>query len=89
MNYPKQIWDQLKSLQSKDLYNALKKDKNWEQVDTVGAEQIFRHIADKDRYVHIHLHPTQKWGYGPKLLKNILNQIKWSEEDLRQLKLIK
>jgi len=83
---PKHIWDQLKALSSGDLIRALEKD-GWEQVDHEGAEQIFRH--PDGRLVSIHHHPTKKAGYGPKLLKNLLMQIGWSEEDMRRLKLIK
>jgi predicted RNA binding protein YcfA (HicA-like mRNA interferase family) len=88
MNYEKNVWDQLRSCSSKDFYRALKKDKNWNQTNSVGSQQIFRNKHD-GRYVSIHLHPSDKGGYGPKLLKELLNQINWTEEELIRLKLIK
>jgi hypothetical protein len=39
------------------------------------------------RRVQIHYHPQKT--YGPKLLKDILGDIGWSEQDMRKIKLIK
>jgi len=86
VKYSKPIWDQLKALSSGDLIRVLTKD-GWEQVDHEGAEHIFRH--PEGRLVSMHHHPASKKGYGAKLLKNLLAQIGWSEEDMRRLKLIK
>jgi hypothetical protein len=88
MKFPKNIWDQIKSLTSNDFYQALQKDDKWEFIDSKGAQQTFRNKCNGD-YVSIHLHPTSKCGYGQKLLKDLLDQIGWSEEEMRQLKLIK
>jgi len=88
MKLSKNTWDQLKSLNSKDFYQALKKDKNWDNIDSIGAQQTFRNKYN-GKYISIHLHPTKKCGYGSKLLKDLLRRIGWNEEDMRKLKLIK
>ena len=84
MKYSKQVWDQLKSLTAKELSLALLKD-GWKRTRTVGAVQAYRH--SDGRIVAIHIHPSQKHGYGPKLLKGLLADIAWSERDLRRLNL--
>lgn len=86
MKYSKKVWDQLRSLTSQELTKALEKD-GWSWKKTVGAVQIYRH--PDGRIVSIHLHPADKSGYGPKLLKGLLSDIGWSEKDLRRLRLIK
>ncbi|MBA7716229.1 hypothetical protein ES703_125297 [subsurface metagenome] len=88
MKYNKETRDQLRSLTSKEIYNALMKDKRWEYVDKIGAQQIFRNKLD-GRNVSIHLHPTKKRGYSRKLIKKLLDTIGWTEEELRIYKLIK
>lgn len=88
MKLPKNIWNQLKSLTQKDLYQALKKDGNWEYIDSIGAQQTFRNKNNGD-YVSIHLHPTKKCGYGAKLLKDLIKKTGWTEDNMRKLKLIK
>jgi len=37
----------------------------------------------------VHMHPSDKKGYGPKLLKYMLEQTGWCDDDLKRLKLIK
>ena len=86
MKYSKQVWDQLRSLTSTELIRALEKD-GWSVVRVVGAIHIYRH--PDGRNVSIHLHPSNKHGYGPKLLKGLLRDISWANDDLRRLKLIK
>jgi len=51
-----------------------------------GSICIYRHPATKRR-VSIHYHPHKT--YGPSMLKMLLDDIGWSEEQLRALKLIK
>lgn len=84
MNFPQHIWNQLKNKSADDLISALKRDK-WLLDETRGAQQIYR--QSDGRRVSIHYHPNK--NYGPKLLKSLLNDINWTENDLRQLKLIK
>lgn len=71
MKIDQNIWNQLKSLTGKDFYRALLKDPHWEFVNTIGAQQTFRHKLT-GKTVSIHYHPTKKCGYGPNLLKDLL-----------------
>lgn len=84
MSFPSHIWKQLKNLTADELISALEKD-GWVRDETGGAEQIYRH--PDGRRVSIHYHPRKT--YGAKLLKNLLNDIGWTEADFRRLKLIK
>lgn len=84
MSFPPHIWRQLKGITADKLIVALEKD-GWVRDEKQGSEFIFRH--HDGRRVSIHYHPRKT--YGPKLLKNLLKDIGWVEEDLRRLKLIK
>ena len=77
------VWDQLKALTAKDLIGALRRD-GWDEEDRKGATRAFR----KDgRRVVIHYHPRKT--YRPKLLKHLLDEIGWTRDDLKRLKLVK
>ena len=83
MSFAPHIWNQLKNLTSDDLIAALKKD-GWIADKPVGAVHPFRKGQAR---VTIHYHPQNT--YGPKLLKALLSDIGWSDDDLRRLKLAK
>jgi len=84
-NYPKNIWDQLKGLNADKLIAALLKD-GFILDEKVKTERIYRH--PDSRKVSIHYHTGNKC-YGSKLLKGILDDMGWNEQDMRRLKLIK
>jgi predicted RNA binding protein YcfA (HicA-like mRNA interferase family) len=84
MSFPKQIWDQLKNLTCDDIVRALEKD-GWVLDITRGARRVYRHPSG--RRVAIDYHPQKT--YGPGLLRALLEDIGWTVEDLRRLKLIK
>ena len=84
MKYPKPAWDQLKNKSVDDLIAALVKD-GWVVDEIRGAEQVYRH--PDGRRVSLHYHPQKT--YGRKLLKSLLEDIGWTAEDMRRLKLIK
>lgn len=84
MSFSTNVWNQLKNTTAERLVKALRDD-GWEHEVTRGATQAYRH-PDGRRTV-IHYHP--KSTYQPKLLKKLISDIGWSEEDLRRLKLIK
>ncbi len=84
MAFNKAIWDQLKNTTASDLIRALSAD-DWEEDVRRGATRAFRKGAGKR--VVIHYHP--KSTYGAKMLKALINDIGWSEDDLKRLKLIK
>lgn len=84
MKFSKNVWDQLKGITADDIIKALKKD-NWELDTKRGAEQIYR--KNNGKRVSIHYHPNKT--FGPKLLKNLLEDIGWNEQQMKKLKLIK
>jgi predicted RNA binding protein YcfA (HicA-like mRNA interferase family) len=84
MDYPRHIWNQLKNLTTDQIVKALEKS-GW--IRDEGAGNIYVYLHPDGRRITIHYHPRKT--YGPKLLKNLLADINWSEEDLRELKLIK
>jgi predicted RNA binding protein YcfA (HicA-like mRNA interferase family) len=84
MNFSKQTWDQLKNKTAKDLMLALSKDGAVNDM-TRGAVQVFRYPNGKR--ITIHYHPSKT--YGSKLLRTLIEDIGWTETDLRRLKLVK
>ncbi len=84
MKYPKHVWDQIRNITADELINALKKD-GWKLEVKKSAIQVFSHPDGKRITIHYH---TQK-TYKPKLLKALLDDIGWSKEDFKRLKLIK
>lgn len=84
MKLPRDVWLQLRNITADQLIRALQRD-GWIRDETRGAEQVFRH--EDGRRVAIHYHPGKT--YGPKLLRALLQDIGWSVEDMRRLKLVK
>lgn len=84
----KALWDQLKNITAGELKQALDKDRvnGWYPDETGSSATVYRndHFG---KVVSIHSHPHKT--YGPGQLKELLNDIGWTEEDLRRLKLIK
>lgn len=85
MNYSKNAWNQLKSKTDAKLISALLKD-GFQPDAKLRAERVYRHSDGRKVTIHYH---TGKKTYGPKLLKGLLEDIGWTEDDLRRLKLIK
>ena len=81
----KNVWNQLKNKTAKQLIDALEKD-GWERQIKSGAIQSYKN-TNSNQIVTIHYHPNKT--YGAKLLKKLIENTGWSEEDLRRLKLIK
>lgn len=88
MNYPSNVWNQLKNITVEKLMKTLEKD-GWERDNPTGARIPYRKIMDSGevKRVVIHRHPGKT--YGPGLLKGLLRDIGWSNEDLKRLKLIR
>jgi predicted RNA binding protein YcfA (HicA-like mRNA interferase family) len=85
MAFSASVWGQLKNKTADELIAALERD-GWKlEPDCKGAIQVYRH-ADTRR-VGIHYHPKKTFGAG--LLKGLLSDIGWDEQDLKRLKLIK
>lgn len=85
MGFSKNVWGQLKGKTTDELISALLKDGF--VLDTpVRTERVYRH--PDGRRVSIHYH-TGNQCFGPGLLKSLLEDIGWSEKDMKRLKLIK
>ena len=76
-------WDQLKNITADDLIRALEND-GWKLRSGSGSRRIY---LNGSKLVSIHYHP--KKAYGRNLLRDLLKDIGWSENDLKRLKLIK
>lgn len=86
MAFPQHVWNQLKNLTADQLISALKRD-GWKPDCSKGAVLGFIKEGPQNKRVTIHYHP--KKTYGAKLLTGLIDDIGWSEDDLRDLKLIK
>ena len=84
MKYPSHVWKQLKNLTADDVKGALERD-GWVRDVKCGAQLVYLHRSG--RRVSIHYHPGKT--YRPKLLKALLEDIGWTINDLRRLKLIR
>jgi predicted RNA binding protein YcfA (HicA-like mRNA interferase family) len=86
--YSAHVWNQLKSITAGELAKALERDA-WAKDTQGGSMYIFRkpNQDGTSRRVSIHFHPQKT--YGPRLLKDLFDDIGWSEADLRRLKLVK
>jgi len=84
MKYSKNVWQQLKSITADELIRALEKD-DWVRDIGVGAALVYRH--EDGRIVSIHYHPRKT--YHRSLFKGLLDDIGWTEDDMRRLKLLK
>ena len=87
MNWTPNIWGQVKNLTCDELISAMEKDGWVRDDDKRGATLAYYNATRKSRVV-IHYHP-KKTFQSPKLLKNIIADIGWTEEDMKRLKLIK
>ena len=85
MTYQEHIWKQLKNTSADDFIRTLKKD-GWVLDAQHKTEYVFYCPSD-GRRVSIHFQPRKT--YGPKLVKYLFDQIHWTEDDLRRLKLIR
>ncbi|MFA5309203.1 MAG: type II toxin-antitoxin system HicA family toxin [Dehalococcoidales bacterium] len=84
MAFPKQVWDQLKNKSVEDIVSALERD--GAALDTSrGVARVYR--FPDGRLVAIHFHPHKT--FGPKLLRDLFEDIGWKEADLKRLKLVK
>lgn len=85
MSFPGHIWDQIRNISIEELISALEKD-GFALEPGNGAIRIYLNRATKCR-VSIHYHP--KKTFGAKLLQGLLQDIGWSVDDMKRLKLVK
>ena len=81
---PKRVWDQLRSTTVQQIASALVRD-SWKREVKSGARHPYRSLDG--RRVVLHVHP--KGEKGPRVLKGLIEDIGWTEDDLVRLKLIK
>jgi len=84
MNYSSNAWDQIRNKTCEEIIAALSKD-GWQKDSSRGSQQIFRKATG--RMVSIHFHPGKT--YGARLLRALLDDIGWTEDEMRHLKFIK
>jgi len=85
MNFSGSVWKQLKNKSVNKYVSALLKD-GFVLDEKIKTERIYRH--PDGRRVSIHYH-TSNATFRPGLLKALLKDIGWTEDDLIRLKLIK
>lgn len=87
MAFARNVWDQLKNTTADDLIKALEKD-GWARDGGRGAKMgFFKSVGGQRLRVVIHYHPSKT--FGSRLLQGLIDDIGWSEDDLKRLKLIK
>lgn len=84
MRLSENAWRQLRNLTADELCTALERD-GWARDLTRGAVRVY--LKGNGRRVTVHYHPGKT--FGAKLLRGLVEDIGWSEADLRRLKLIK
>ena len=85
MNLPERIWKQVRNKTADELIAALQRD-GFQLDMKIRTERVYRH-ADR-RKVSIHYHKGSQ-TYSAGLLKALLQDTRWSEEDMKRLKLVK
>jgi predicted RNA binding protein YcfA (HicA-like mRNA interferase family) len=79
-----EVWSQIKNITADKLINALEKD-GWNPHSTGGGSR--RVFSKGVNLISIHYHPHK--SYGPDMLRDLIRDIGWTEQDLKRLKLIK
>lgn len=79
------VWAQLKSITADDLIAALGRARFTLDPCSGGSQRLY--IGPNDEMVNVHYHPNKT--FGPKLLKDLLEDTGWDEKQMRAIKLIK
>jgi len=87
MAFTPNVWNQLKGITASEIISALERDGWQRDPSSKGAILGFIKKGPPNSRITIHYHP--KKTYGAKLLTGLLEDIGWSEDDMRRLKLIK
>lgn len=92
-SYRRVVWDQVKNITAQDLIRALERD-GWERQTAKGRQRkkgsntlTYRHPDKPGDQNKVVIHPHPKKTMGASLLKDILDRIGWTEQDLARLKL--
>ena len=80
MAFSQHVWNQLKATTADELESALKRDGYKPDPASAGAIHTWiKESPQGNNRAAIHWHP--KKSYGPKLLKALLSDIGWTEDD--------
>lgn len=82
----KDMWNQLKGLTADQLIRALERD-GFQQDFRSGATLAYVKKGPPRKRMVIHYHSGKQ--YGPKFLKGVIDDIGWTDDDLRRLRLIR
>ena len=88
MKFSGNVWDQLKNKAADKLICALEKD-GFVLDNKVRTERIYRHPDSRRVSIHYHTGNKGYQNYQSGLLKALLEDIAWTEKDMRRLKLVK
>jgi predicted RNA binding protein YcfA (HicA-like mRNA interferase family) len=89
MAYTANVWNQVKNLSKGTLISALERD-GWQLDATRGGIRLYVNTRfNPHRRVEIHYHKSSETFRSPRLLKDVLESIGWSEDDLKRLKLVR
>jgi predicted RNA binding protein YcfA (HicA-like mRNA interferase family) len=81
------VWNQIKNLTADEIISALLRDGWAKDPSSKGAIIAFIKKGPINRRITIHYHP--KKTYGPGLPKGLIQDIGWTETDMKRLRLIK
>jgi hypothetical protein len=89
--FPEKKWSKvsftrIKKLSKGDYLKLLRKDPNW--IETSGNVFVNKNLKPPYDVVTIHYHKAKDTFENPRFIKNILNQICWTEELLREWRVL-
>ena len=87
MAFSKNVWNQLKSTTADEFISALERDGFTKDPASKDATIAYIKASSPKKRVVIHYHPRKT--YGPGLLKGLIADIGWDEDDLKRVRLIK
>ena len=84
--WSKEAFSQIKKLTKKDYLRYLRKDPNWTEVD--GITFFNDSLPEPYKFVTIHYHKSKDVYESTRFIKNMLNQICWTEKILKEWRAI-
>jgi len=87
--YSYNSWNQIRNLDPLQIIKALKKDGWIADKDSSAPYAYFKVLENSSNVLRIVVHFHPKKHYSEKVLKRLLDDIGWREDDLLRLKLIK
>jgi hypothetical protein len=90
--FPEKVWTkeafkQIKKFTKKDFQKYLRKDSNWKEVNT--ETFLNDKLPEPHNVMTVHFHHSKETFKNTRFLRNLLNQICWTEDLLREWKAIK